>query len=203
MSGRSIKDNFTYYIGWKLCRFLFLTLRRCKAEGIDNIPHSAPFIVASNHASYIDPPLVGAVCKIPLNYMAKKELFSVPLLGFILPRINVFPVNREASDVGAIRTALKILKASKSLLIFPEGTRGKNISEDSSIKTGIGYFACQMQIPVVPVYLKNTAQFFSLKPIKVFFGKPIFPPKNYTKSDYESFSKKIMKEIENLSKTEK
>lgn len=200
MSERSIniKDNLTYYIGWKICRFVFFTLRRCKVEGLENIPQRFPFIIAPNHASYIDPPLVGAACEFPLNYMAKKELFFVPVLGFLLPRINVFAVNRKTGDVAAIKTALKILKMSKPLLIFPTGTRRKSGTSDSPVKTGVGYFACHMQIPVVPVYLKNTDKFLSFKPIKVIFGKPILPPENYTKSDYESFSKKIMEEINNL-----
>lgn len=193
----NLRDNFLYFIIWGLVRFIFFTLRRIKIKGTENIPEES-VIISPNHRSYLDPLIVGAACNIFLSYMAKKELFSIPVLGYILPKINAFPVDRESSDVSAIKTALRILQADSSVVIFPEGGRRRGKSIDDSFKHGIGYISCKTQKAVIPVYLKNTDAFFSLKPIEVIFGKAIYPPVNYIKSDYELLTGKIRDEMKNL-----
>ncbi len=191
-------DNPLYYIGHSVFRFLFFSLRRCKVYGLENLPES-PFIAAPNHASYIDPPLVGASLNRPLFYMAKKELFEIPILGFFLRKVNVIPVNRAAADFGAIKNALKILRTSGCLVIFPAGTRVKSKKTPGALKMGVGFFSVKTQLPVAPVFLKNTDKFLSFKPIEVRWGKPLTPPAEQDKSSYEKFSVTIMDEIEKLS----
>jgi len=203
--GKRDKGNIIYRIGWNLCRFLFFNIRRAKVVGLENIPPTNAFIVAPNHISYIDPPIVGASCKFALNYMAKKELFSIPILGWLLPRINVFPVDRGKGDIGAIKTAIKILSDGKPLLLFPEGTRGKNRKIPKLPRMGVGYFAHKLNAPVIPVRLINTDSFFSFwKPIKIIWGKPLYyTSENETtstekKADYSSFTQKVIDNIYNL-----
>jgi len=197
--GKRDKGSVIYRIGWQLCRFLFFTLRKARARGLENIPPDGAFIAAPNHASYIDPPLVGASCNFALNYMAKKELFSVPVLGWILPKINVFPVERTSSDIGAVRTALKILSDGKPLLLFPEGTRGKSRKILKTPKLGVGYFASRANVPVLPVRVVNTDSFFSPhKPIEVIWGKPMYPPQSGEKANYSAFTSKIIEAIYQL-----
>ena len=87
--------NFLYRIGWLLSNFVRKFVYRMKVYGLENVPYQGAFILASNHISYGDPPLLGSVLKRSLHYMAKKELFEVFLLGKILPRVNAHPVNRR------------------------------------------------------------------------------------------------------------
>ncbi|MDI6756550.1 MAG: lysophospholipid acyltransferase family protein [Endomicrobiia bacterium] len=176
-----------------LCRFVILGLRRVKVRGLENIPSQGAFIVAPNHSSYLDPVLVGSSCPFAISTMAKKELFSVPIFGRILPKINVFPVEREASDVGAVRTALKILKKGGPLLLFPEGSRGKKGRK--SPKLGVGYFAAKAGVSVVPVLVTGADSFFSFKSIEVIWGEPVIAHENPSKDDYAKFTEDIIKKI--------
>lgn len=203
MSERRDKGSLIYRAGHWLVRFLLLGLRRAKVRGLENIPSEGAFIVAPNHSSYLDPPLVGAACPFAICTMAKKELFSVPVLGMILPRINVFPVERGASDVGAARTALKILEKGRPLLLFPEGTRGGKMNK--APKLGVGYFAAKAGVPVIPVLVTGADSFFSFKTIEIIWGEPLEAKAsdNPSKDECARFTEEIIKKIYALAATSK
>ena len=147
-----------YYLTTILfCRACFKELFHCQFYGTENIPTQGPFIVASNHLSHLDPPLIGAAFRRrELMFMARKTLFKPGFWNFLLSRINVIPVDKEnASDTSAIRKALNVLKNGLGLVIFPEGTRSLD-GRFGQAQPGLGFLACKSQVPVVPVRITGT-----------------------------------------------
>ncbi|MFA7675170.1 MAG: lysophospholipid acyltransferase family protein [Endomicrobiia bacterium] len=191
------KSSFFYYLGRFLFKVMFVTLYRCKSEGQENIPKDTGVIMAPNHMSFFDPPLTGCFMKQDLYFMGKQELFSVPILGFLIKRTNAFPVKRGMQDVAAFRNVFALLENKKALLMFPEGTRSKD-GKLGKARAGVGMVACNAQVPIVPVKITNTNNMKKFKQLKIKYGKPIIPPKEYTKENYLSLSEKILSEIEKL-----
>ena len=128
--------------------FYFKAFHRFKVYGLDNIPSSGPFILASNHQSFFDPPALG--CKLPrnLHYFARDSLFFWPL-GIIIKNLNSIPVNRSTLDIKTLKLVLSVLKQGNPLLVFPEGTRSCN-DQIKSGKKGIGLLLAKSGVPVVP-----------------------------------------------------
>lgn len=168
-----------YFIGWSLFFLFFRFYLNVKVVGRKNIPPKGSFVFASNHASYLDPILLGTSIYRSLNYMAREDLFEKKFFAWALPKVQTFPVKRGAGDIGAIKQALRLLKTGKPLVIFPEGTR----SEDNRLqqgKPGIGFIVAKSGVPVVPAYIEGS---FDALPrgvktlkrynVKVYIGKPI------------------------------
>jgi 1-acyl-sn-glycerol-3-phosphate acyltransferase len=192
-----IVNGWLFFVGRFLFKVLFGTLWRRKIVGAENIPATGGVIIAPNHMSAADPPLVGSAMRRPLHFMAKKELFDVPVLGVLIRRTNAFPVARGKQDIGAFKTILSLLKSGHPALVFPEGTRSKD-GNIGRARAGVGMIACMSQMPVVPVRIVNSNKLGSFKQIKVIFGKPLFPPKEYTKESYLQFSEQVVEEIKKL-----
>jgi 1-acyl-sn-glycerol-3-phosphate acyltransferase len=137
-----------------LFRLFFTFYNRLEVRGLGNIPRNTAMIVASNHASYIDPPLIGCVFPGMLKYLAKESLFRVPLLGFFIRALGAVPVKREDSQrAGAVmKNLLRMLENGDSVLLFPEGSR----SPDGRVKpleAGAAYLSVKAGVPVLPVYV--------------------------------------------------
>lgn len=160
-----------YNLAKFVCSLLIKLLFRVRVEGVENFPEEGAAIVYSNHKSWWDPIVVGCVLKRPIFFMAKKELFEIPVFGYILKLLHAFPVNRGAPDRKAIRKALEVLNEKKVLGIFPEGTRSK----DGVLKEpepGIALLATKVKdVALVPVAIKGDYKF--LNPILIKIGKPI------------------------------
>lgn len=133
-----------------LTRALF-AVRVCGADGV---PAAGPLIVASNHVSYLDPPLLGTWFPRTIHFMAKRELFANPLFGAALRNVHAFAVERERGDVGAIRTALHVLRGGGVVGIFPEGRR--NLDGEAQARHGAVLLAATAKCPLVPVALLRT-----------------------------------------------
>jgi 1-acyl-sn-glycerol-3-phosphate acyltransferase len=132
-------------------------LFRLRGEGAEHVPSAGPVLIASNHASVLDPALVGVATARELTFLAKAELFDIPLFGGFIRRLNAHPVRREGSDAAALRTALRLLEEGRALLVFPEGTR----SEDGQLgpgKPGVGMLAVLSGAPVVPAYIDGSGR---------------------------------------------
>ncbi|MBN1383530.1 MAG: 1-acyl-sn-glycerol-3-phosphate acyltransferase [Elusimicrobia bacterium] len=186
--------NFFYWLGWSISKLVFGILYRRKITGIENLPKSGSYILAANHQSYADPPLVGSCIKEPVYYIAKKELFDIPVLGWFIKQTNAFPVDRASADIGAYRNALKILQNNGILLVFPEGTRYKP-GKTRKLKNGAAMLAVATNSPIIPVGVLNSDKLLKFKRLKVNFG----PPVEYnSKEDYNTITKKIMSDIEKL-----
>lgn len=131
---------------------------RWRVEGKENVPPAGAAIVASNHVSYLDPPVVGAAM-LPrrMYYMARDDLFRRPLFSALITRLGAFPVRRGTADRRALRTALQLLQAGELILIFPEGTRSKDGTLQPP-ELGIAHLVAHARVPVVPVAVKGTHQ---------------------------------------------
>ncbi len=133
---------------------VFKLFYRVKVNGRDNLPKSGGVIVVSNHISNYDPPLLAAVFKRPLRFMAKKELFEKAIMRFVLYLADAFPVDRDKNDIRAVKTALTILKNGEVLGLFPEGTRRPE-GKPGNLKAGSVMLAVKSGVPIVPVGIKN------------------------------------------------
>lgn len=192
----------------KLMIPIFLkSLFRCRVSGVENIPEEGGVIIASNHLSNWDPPVVGAYVPRNVYYMAKEELFEIPVFGYIIRKLGAFPVRRKASDRAAIRTAIQLLENGNCLGLFPEGTRSKD-GELKKPEAGIALIALKADVPVVPTAIIGTNRIFSkgsfFPQVKIRYGVPFYMDKLQTdKGALQDFSQKIMDEIEKLIKEEK
>ena len=157
------------------------------AVGRENIPEGAA-VLCANHSSNFDPVMISLAAgkDIHIRYMAKIELFKIPILSSIIRALGSFPVDRGNKDVKAIKTALKILKADDKIGIFPEGTRVKTAGGKTA-KNGAIRLADQMNVPVVPVYLPRKKRPF--RKIRVEFGKPYLVNPDRKKLTYEEYDR--------------
>jgi len=142
--------TFWYLLGYSLSKAIAKTFFSYRVIGAENMIEEGPCIIAANHCSYLDPPLVGVACKRAIHYLARKSLLDVPVLGPILPELNVIPVDQKNADRSALMGAIRVVKNGGAVLIFPEGTR----SPDGKIQPaqpGIGMIVEKTGAPVVPV----------------------------------------------------
>ena len=150
-------------------------------EGLENLPPSGPVIVAGNHVSLIEGPLVGwAVGRVRLpSFVAKEELFRFPPLAWTLRELGCIPLDRAGrGDVRALRSALTVLEGGGCMVVFPEGTRSRD-GKPLKPKAGVGLLARQSGAPVVPVRARNTASAFSgERPFRLTFGAPLKAPQD-------------------------
>jgi 1-acyl-sn-glycerol-3-phosphate acyltransferase len=138
--------------------------------GLENLPKEGGVLLCTNHIDNLDPPVVGITATRPVYFMAKEELFSVPILGKLVPHLNAFPVKRGMSDREALRKGLNILKEGKVLGLFPEGTRSKDGELQKGL-AGAGFFALRTEAKVVPCAI--IGPYKSMHPLTVVYGKPI------------------------------
>jgi 1-acyl-sn-glycerol-3-phosphate acyltransferase len=168
------QNRLLYWFGKTLFQFLFRAVWRTAVIGAARIPAEGGTLFAANHASFVDPPLVGAHLSRPIFFMAKAELFRIPLFGALIRRVNAFPVKRKTGDVGALRAAQRVLASGGALVVFPEGKRQKR-GVLGAAKPGVGLLALMSRCPVVPVYLHNTHRVWRLAPLAVVYGEPLRP----------------------------
>ncbi len=163
-----------------LCWLFFKIFLRLKITGQEFIPQKGGCIVASNHISFLDPPLMGSAINRPSYFMAKSELFNNKLFAKFFKMAHTFPVKRNEQDHSAITTALDLLKKGKVLVIFPEG--GRNIDGSKEIQLGVGFLAQLANVPVLPALVVGSdkalpadSKFVKLHKTEVYFGQPIYP----------------------------
>lgn len=187
-----------YKLGVYLLKPLFYGLLRLRVVGKENIPKEGGLIVAVNHISYLDPPLVGVALwpQRKLHYIAKTELFKIPILGFILRLVNAFPVKRGKPDRVALKRAIELLERGEAVCIFPEGTRSRD-GRLQKPELGISLLVLRSGAPVLPVAVINTdkalprgAIMIHPARIRVYIGKAFHPKR-------EGDPKEMRKEIAN------
>jgi 1-acyl-sn-glycerol-3-phosphate acyltransferase len=169
---------------------------RYEIVGIENFPKEGGVLLCSNHIDNLDPPMVGITAPRPVHFMAKEEIFSVPVLGKIVSMCNAFPVKRGMSDREALRKGLGILKEGKVLGLFPEGTRSKT-GEIGKGLAGAGFFALRTDAQIIPCAIIGPYKTFGK--LKVVYGKPIQMEKaRNEKVSAEVATELIMSEISKL-----
>ncbi len=151
-------------------RFLFSVFFRWQVVGREHIPKEGPVILCANHISLFDPPLLGSGIERQVHFMAKEELFRIPVISFLITKFGAFPVKRGAGDRAAIRSALKLLEEGKVFGIFPEGTRSTT-GELGPGLPGVAMFALKSDAAVVPVAIIGPYKLF--RPVKIVYGCPI------------------------------
>jgi len=172
------------------------------ATGYENVPATGPLIVAANHRSYIDPPLIGSWFPRTVHWMAKDELFRIPILGTLIRWSCAFPVARGEADVGAIKRALRLLKEGEVVGIFPEGTR--NLSGDVESKAGAVLIASRAHCPVVPIGVSRTAiamKRLRSSHVEMRIGAPITfqgSSRRATKAELDAWTVELSKAIDDL-----
>lgn len=154
---------------WIFCR-TFYRFEAIGTENLVNIPEHKGVLLCANHVSLMDPPAIGSASPRELSFMAKAELFKVPLFNWLISNLNAFPIKRGASDRASIKTALKILNDGKTLIMFPEGTRSKT-GELGEGKPGAGFLALKTDAVIIPVAVIGHYKFF--RKTKVVFGQPV------------------------------
>lgn len=179
--------------------YFFKIIFRCKIIGIDHIPYDGGAIIASNHVSLFDPPVVGTSFARPIHFMAKEELFTIPVLRWIFTKLNAFPVRRASADRTAIRHAISLLENGELLGLFPEGTRSRT-GKLGKPETGLAMIALKAGVPVIPTAVIGTNKVWKdghlLPRFIVKFGKPIIVNREKAdKETMENLSNKIMQEI--------
>ena len=171
--------NWFYYFTKLTCWLVFRFRFGLEVVGQEHVPKTGPFIIASNHISFLDPPLVGVACPRRLRFMARADLFGHTLLGLFLRGVRVIPLRRGEADVSAVRAALAALQDGEPVAIFPEGTRQLSGTLGTA-KRGVGLLAEAARVPVIPALVQGTRQ--ALPPdarrlypskIRVAFGPPI------------------------------
>ncbi|MBI4319039.1 MAG: 1-acyl-sn-glycerol-3-phosphate acyltransferase [Chloroflexi bacterium] len=138
-----------------LVRLLLRLLTRYKVSGLEFVPSTGPLVVAANHLSLIDPPMLGALLPRKATFMAKEELFKAPLVGWVVAAYGAFPVRRGEADRQALRAALKLLEQGQAIGMFPEGTRSK-MARLQPAHAGAALVALRSGAPILPVGIVGT-----------------------------------------------
>ncbi|WP_138492975.1 lysophospholipid acyltransferase family protein [Paenibacillus pinistramenti] len=158
---------------YRLCRFIakviYKLLFRIEAVGLEHIPQEGGVLLCSNHISNFDPPSVGILLKRKVHFMAKAELFNVPLLGKLIKALGAFPVKRGGVSKESIKISLKLLREGHVMGIFPEGTR--HAAADAAVKKGAANFALRSGAVVIPVAILGNYKLF--RKVRVVYGPPV------------------------------
>ncbi|MBU5426621.1 1-acyl-sn-glycerol-3-phosphate acyltransferase [Tissierella pigra] len=175
---------------------VFRLIYRIEVHGKENIPTDGKLVLCSNHIHNFDPIILSIVFPRQIFWMAKKQIFENKILSYLFKNLGAFPVDREESDLSAIKNSLKVLKKEGVLGIFPEGTRVKEFNLKNA-KPGISLISIKAHSMVLPVYIEGDYRIFSK--IKVYFGKPIDFSKYYngklSTDEYRLLSQEILQSI--------
>lgn len=171
--------NPSYYIGWSCFRALFKFYFRWRVYNPERVPLAGPVILASNHASYLDPPLVGAGLKRDINYLARESLFRFPIVGWVLQSWNCVPVDRDGGGAAGLKGILDRLLKGYGIILFPEGTRTRDGTLQAA-RSGIGLVIIKSDAVVVPVRTFGTFEAYGRhmrfphpRQIAVKYGEPM------------------------------
>lgn len=194
-----------YTVGYNLSKFLARTLFSFRVVHPERILETGGALLAMNHQSFLDPPLAGICCKREIHYLARKTLLDWPILGPILPRLNVVPVNQERADMSALKTVIKIVKSGNCTVIFPEGSRTLD-GKLQPAQPGLGLVIAKTLAPVVPMRIFGAHEAFppgkkfpKRHPITIVVGEPM----TFTEADlvsggrdlYQRLSDRVMERI--------
>jgi 1-acyl-sn-glycerol-3-phosphate acyltransferase len=191
--------NFSYRLGWIFFRTLYAVYFRWRVFNPERVPPAGAVILAANHASFLDPPLVGAGLSRPINYLARESLFRFPGIGALLRSWNAVPVDRDGGGAAGLRAILDRLLAGGGIILFPEGTRTRD-GKLQPARSGIGLIVVKSTASVVPVRTFGTFEAWGRnqkiplpKRIAVKYGEPM----NFEKlrAEAKNCSKARLKEI--------
>jgi 1-acyl-sn-glycerol-3-phosphate acyltransferase len=199
---------FIFYHLTRLIAYVFYGYRVINGNVLDNIPQGEGALIASNHVSFLDPPLVGAALDYGAYYLARKSLWSNPVASFIYDRLQALPVDQDKPEFGTLKKIIKLARNGEKVIIFPEGERTLT-GEFGKGLPGVGLMIAKSGVPVVPVRLFGAYEALprgkSLpRPSKITLvvGQPIiFTKEELAAKDrdaYAALSQRVMDEIAKL-----
>ncbi len=200
IKARSPKKTFymkAHFCLARLVRFIF----KAKADGVENIPKEGGYIICANHIAVRDVLVIGATCPRQIKFIAKKELFSIPILRGILKALGAVKLDRNGNDIAALRKSVDILDEGDIVSIFPQGHRNPSVDPSTTeIKNGAGLLAYRSGCDVIPVYIKTKGNKYGIfKKVTVIYGKVIKNSEfNFAKGgsdEYYRATKKIFNAI--------
>ncbi|MFM7733540.1 MAG: lysophospholipid acyltransferase family protein [Cyanobium sp.] len=190
----------SYLLVFPLYRLLF----RGRTAGNDNVPADGALVVVANHGSHLDPPLLGHALGRPVAFMAKAELFRVPVLGPLIRACGAYPVSRGASDREAIRTATDRLEEGWATGVFLDGTRQSD-GRVNQPQPGAALLAARAGVPLLPVAIVNSHRALGpdgsplrLVPVHIRIGTPIPPPASRRRADLDAVTRAAQEQINAL-----
>ena len=199
-SGGRIRGSRFYRFIQKFSKIWFVGILGARITGLEQIPRGAS-IVASNHSSNTDPPLIGGIMPCAIAFMAKEELFRPRFQGTLISNLCAIPIRRGKVDRTALRACLKSIHQAIPLLMFPQGTRVKT-GASSKAHTGVAWLARKAQVPVVPARIISSGSwksFLRISPIEVVFGQPLTPAAEDARGEDSAFTGRVMDAIHSLS----
>ena len=192
-----------YRLGRLLSRIFIPTFGSIRVEGREHVPRHGPLLVAANHQSNADPPVIVYAIPRPVFFMAKRELFAGRVISRLLRALHVYPVNRDGRDMDALRWSLQTLESGRALLVFPEGTRSPGGLREGT--DGLAYLALRSGAPILPVAITGTERIrgmfriaFHFQRLQVVIGKPFTPAapdKGAGRESMREVTQRVMEEI--------
>ena len=189
---------------WSIVSPMLHAYFRGQIYGVENVPKSGPLVVISNHASYFDPPIVSNCVRRPVAYMAKEELFDIPILAQAIKLYGAYPVSRGSADRNAIRAALEYLNKGWAVGVFLQGTRTSD-GKITDPKRGALLLAAKAKAPILPVSVWGTEKILEkgsviprAVPITVRIGNLIDTPSSTNKDELEAVTQKCAKVINEM-----
>jgi len=184
-----------------LSKLYFKLFYKVSFQGVENVPQEGAIIICSNHISLLDMFLFGPrLLPRKIHFMAKQELFKIPLLSGILHALKAYPVNRGRGDLNSAKTTIKLLNEGKAVGIFPEGTRRNKSKKIIKPKYGAILFALESGAPIVPVGIFGNYRLFSK--LRVVYGKPYNLPyikgEKVAKEEMQRMADELMEKIYSL-----
>jgi len=197
--------RWRWFLGWHITYPIFRIALGVRVHGRRYVPKKGAVLIAANHMSFIDPPLMGHAAKRECFFLAKEELFGQSkFFRWLISYYNAIPIKRgKAFDIHLFKESSKLIKKGQAIILFPEGTRSLE-GKFLPFKTGVGMLALRYNVPVVPAYIRNThrplKEWLSRRSrIEVFFGEPLRPQgPSKDKKTYEEFTLHIEREVHRL-----
>ncbi len=180
--------NPYYWLGYHFSRLLARLFFDFRIVHRERMIQTGPVILAMNHQSFFDPPLAGNACDRAIYFLAKKSLMKAPVLGWLLPKLNVIPVEIEGSDRSALKALIRILRAGDGVLLFPEGSRTPDGNLQPALP-GLGLVIAKTHAPVVPMRIFGAFKAWPIggkvhfwRRITIVVGEPIY----FSDRDFET-----------------
>ena len=185
--------NPWYFTLYHLTRLIARVFFRFRVLHPERVIHKGPVILAMNHESYLDPPFAGIASRRAIYFLARKSLLDIPVLGWVLPKINVVPVDQEGGDRSALKALIRILRANHGTLVFPEGSRTLD-GKLQPAQPGVGLLIAKTLAPVVPMRIFGAHEALPrgggklrFCPITIVVGEPL----RFTRADIEGHGREV------------